>query len=186
VAEALGMAPDDLTEVALDLFTAWLSGQRRYPTLSQQNQDWYRTILARAGKTNPTRDELKSWFAMPHGTAQYLAGVFYDPTVDTSDQALQESIADRIVEGIQEAQKDGVLGAETVTVWLTPKAGRALEALVIAALADDPMTPPTITKQMGATRVTFSANDGLHALCLALGPEATTRIRAAAGLPERA
>ena len=186
VAKELGMAPDDLTDVALDLFAAWLSGQRRFPTLSQQNQDWYRTILARAGKTNPTRDDLKGWFGMPHGTAQYLAGVFYDPAADTADQALHDTIADRLIEGIVEARKDGALGAETATVWLTPKAGRALEALVVAALADDPMTPPTITKLMGTTRVTFSANDGFDALCLALGPEATTSLRAAAGLPAQA
>lgn len=186
VAAELGMAPEDLADVALDLFAAWLSGQRRFPTLSQQNQDWYRTILARASKTNPTRDDLKAWFGMPHGTAQYLAGVFYDPAADAADQALHDTIADRLIDGIVEARKDDVLGAETATVWLTPKAGRALEALVVDALADDPMTPPTITKLMGTTRVTFSTNDGFDALCLALGPDATIRLRAAAGLPAQA
>jgi hypothetical protein len=180
------MAPDDLTDVALDLFEAWISGQRRFPTLSQQNQDWYRAILVRAGKTNPTRDDLKAWFNMPHGTAQYLAGVFYDPVADTADQALRDTIVNRIVDGIVEARKDGVLGAETATVLLTPKAGRALESLVVAALADNPMTPPSITKLMGTARVTFSSNEGLDALCLALGPEAADRLRTAAGAQKRA
>ena len=88
------------------------------------------------------------------------------------------------LENITDAETAVLLGIFKDAVPLKWPAGRALEALVIAALAEDPMTPPTITKQMGATRVTFSANDGLHALCLALGPDSAARIRAAAGLPE--
>lgn len=182
VAEHLGLEIDDLTDVALDLFTVWVSGRRRFPTLSQQNQEWYRAILTRAGKANPTRDELKAWFGMPHGTAQYLAGVFYDPAADVADQALLDDIRDRIVAGITSACKAGVLGSESVTVMLTPKAGKALETAVVAALATDPMPPPTFTRLTGATRVTFSANDGLEALCLALEADAANRIRAAAGV----
>lgn len=44
------------------------------PDLSQQNQVGYRAVLAAAGKSNPSREDLKAWFGLPHGTAQYLAG----------------------------------------------------------------------------------------------------------------
>jgi hypothetical protein len=179
IAEALGMTLDDLQGVAVDLFGAWLGGVSRYPTLSQQNQAWYRAVLSAAGKSNPSREDLKAWFGLPHGTAQYLAGVLYDPSAVHSDEH-KRIVADAVLAGIERARgKDGTLGSSTVTAFVTPAVARTLEALLVEALAVKAQEPPSLTRMTGAVRVSFSRNQGLEPLCAALGDEGA-KIRDAA------
>jgi hypothetical protein len=181
-AAALGLPVEDLDEVAQELFALWVCGQRRYPTLSQQNQEWYRRILERANKVNPSRDDLMQWFGLPHGTAQYLSRVFYDPEADRVDASSRQEILVRVLESIREASADEGLGSASATCYLTPASAKVLKALLVEALGAHPMAPPTLTSSIGVVRVTFSANDGLSAICLALGEQAAAQIRSAAGL----
>lgn len=178
IAAALGMPEEDLQRVAGELFGAWLAGASRYPTLSQQNQAWYRAVLTAAGKSNPSREELKAWFGLPHGTAQYLAGVLYDPSAVNKDQHKQ-IIAKAVVEAIVRARTDGQLGSNTVTAFLTPAVAKTLETLLVEALAVEAQEPPSLTRMTGTVKVTFSRNQGLEPLCAALGKEGA-RIREAA------
>lgn len=171
VAEVLGLPEEQLAKVALKLFGQWLSGRRRYPTLSQQNQDWYREILKVAGKANPSREELKAWFGLPHGTAQYLAGVYYDPEADQAQEQTKADIAARAIAAIAEAGDVGGLGPHDASFYLTPKAAKSLERLLVEALAKTPIAPPTITHLAGSVRVSFSVNRGLEALSWALGEQ---------------
>lgn len=181
-ATALGLPVEQLNDVAHELFASWVTGQRRYPTLSQQNQEWYRTILERANKVNPSREDLKQWFGLPHGTAQYLSSVFYDPEAERLDAEARREILESVLESIREASGDGGLGAATVTCYLTPPSANVLKALLVDTLAVDPMAPPTLTNVIGVVRMTFSSNEGLPAICLALGEEAGKQIREAAGV----
>lgn len=170
IATALGMTVADLREIALDLFAAWLGGATRYPTLSQQNQEWYRAVLAAAGKSNPTRDDLKNWFGLPHGTAQYLAGVLYDPRAEKNQEHV-EVITQAVLAGIRRSSDDaGKLGKNVVTVFLTPAVARTLESLLVEALGKDAQEPPTLTRLTGTVKVSFSKNQGFESLCEALGP----------------
>lgn len=171
VAKALDMPEEQLSDLALDLFGQWLSGQRRFPTLSQQNQEWYRAILSAAGKPNPSREDLKNWFGLPHGTAQYLAGVYYDPEADRATEQTKADIARQAVAAITEAGDGQGLGPNEANFYLSPKMARSLETLLFEALADTPMAPPVLTRLAGTVKVSFSANRGLKALCLALGDQ---------------
>lgn len=171
VAKALDIPEEKLADVALDLFGQWLSGRRRSPTLSQQNQEWYRTILNAAGKSNPSREDLKGWFGLPHGTAQYLAGVYYDPEADRATEQTKADIARSAVAAIAEAGDGQGLGPNEASFYLSPKMAKSLETLMFGALADAPMAPPGLTRLPGTVRVSFSANRGLQALCLALGDQ---------------
>lgn len=171
VAKALDMPEEKLADLALDLFGQWLAGQRRFPTLSQQNQEWYRTVLSAAGKSNPSREDLRNWFGLPHGTAQYLAGVYYDPEADRATEQTKVDIATRAVAAVAEAGDGQGLGANEANFYLSPKMARSLETLLFEALADMPMAPPALTRLAGTVRVSFSANRGLQALCLALGDQ---------------
>ena len=171
VAKDLGLAEEKLADLALELFGQWLSGQRRYPNLSQQNQDWYRAVLTAAAKSNPSREELKAWFGLPRGTAQYLAGVFYDPEADRATEQTKADIAARAVAAIGEAGDQQGLGPNEASFYISPKTAKSLETLLIEALADAPMAPPAITRFAGTVRVAFSANKGLEALCRALGDQ---------------
>jgi hypothetical protein len=171
VAKALDMPEEQLSDLALDLFGQWLSGQRRFPTLSQQNQEWYRAILSAAGKSNPSREDLKNWFGLPHGTAQYLAGVYYDPEADRATEQTKADIARQAVAAITEAGDGQGLGPNEANFYLSPKMARSLETLLFEALADTPMAPPVLTRLAGTVKVSFSANRGLKALCLALGDQ---------------
>lgn len=171
VAKALDMPEEKLAHLALDLFGQWLAGQRRFPTLSQQNQEWYRTVLSAAGKSNPSREELRNWFGLPHGTAQYLAGVYYDPEADRASEQTKADIAKLAVSAITEAGDGQGLGPNEASFYLSPKVARCLETLLFEALADSPMAPPALTRLAGAVRVGLSTNRGLEALCLALGDQ---------------
>ena len=171
IAAAVGMPEEDLQRVAGELFGAWLAGASRYPTLSQQNQAWYRAVLTAAGKSNPSREDLKAWFGLPHGTAQYLAGVLYDPSAVNNDEHKQ-IIADAVVAAIGRASgEDGKLGSNTVTAFLTPAVAKTLETLLVEALAAKAQEPPSLTRMTGTVKVTFSRNQGLEPLCAALGDE---------------
>lgn len=171
VAEALGISEETLADVALDLFGQWVSGRRRFPTLSQQNQEWYRTILRAAGKSNPSREDLKGWFGLPHGTAQYLASVYYDPEADWATEQTKADIAASAVAAIAEAGDEQGLGPNEASFYLSPRMAKSLEALLFDVLADAPMAPPSFTRLAGTVRVGFSTNRGLRALCRALGDQ---------------
>jgi hypothetical protein len=181
-AAALGLSVEELDDVANELFALWITGARRYPTLSQQNQEWYRTILGRANKVNPSREQLKQWFGLPHGTAQYLSGVLHNPDADRHDARARREILDRVLESIREASSEGGLGSASVTCYLTPTSANVLKALLVDVMSARPMAPPTLTAVIGSVRMTFSSNEGLPAICLALGEDAATQIRMAAGL----
>lgn len=171
VAAQLDIPQPQLEALALDLFGQWLSGRRRFPTLSQQNQEWYRTILSAAGRSNPSREDLKAWFGLPHGTAQYLAGVYFDPEADRATEQTKTAIAQRAVTAIGEAAGDQGLGSSEASFYLSPKMAKALETLLFETLAEAPMPPPTLTRLTGTVKVTFTANRGMQALCQALGDQ---------------
>lgn len=180
VAGALGIPPEDLATLALELFGQWVAGRRRFPTLSQQNQEWYRAILKVADKSNPSREELKTWFGLPYGTAQYLAGVFYDPEADLVQEETMATIAARAVQAIEEASKGhGLTGGLVAVFYLSPSQGKSLKALIVKALADKPMEPPTLTSLLGTVKVSFTANQGLDALGVALGKHGESLFAAA-------
>ena len=179
IADALDMSEAQLQDVAVELFGAWVGGTSRYPTLSQQNQAWYRAVLAAAGESNPSRENLKAWFGLPHGTAQYLAGVLYDPHAVPNDEHKQ-IIVDAVLAGIKQAQDgDGKLGSNLVTAYLTPEVARSLEGFLVEALAKKAQEPPSLTKMTGTVKLSFSRNQGLEPLCDALGP-AGAQVRQAA------
>ena len=179
IAGQLDMPVEDLQRLTAELFGAWLAGTSRYPTLSQQNQAWYRSVLSAAGKSNPTRDELKAWFGLPHGTAQYLAGVLYDPHAVPNDEHKQ-IIVEAVLAGIERARDgDGKLGSNPVTAFLTPEVARSLEGLLVEALSKKAQEPPSLTRMTGTVKLTFSRNQGLEPLCDALG-DAGAKLREAA------
>lgn len=162
------VSPADLAGLLLELSGEWVSGARRYPNLGQLNLEWYRRVLQLAGVSNPSRDDLKYYFNLPHGTAQYLASALYNPTalpLPNDVQAIEGALkAEMAVMGITKIATTGV------QFNLSPRLGKVLRALVESeqrhAIVARPS--PSIKSQIGVDVVAAKQGDGAEVLCRAL------------------
>ena len=79
--------PDDLAQALLPLavgaWLSWLSGEKRYNSLTEQYTDWieqiYKNLLPQTEA--PSVDRLFNSFNVPYGQAQYIARVLTNRTL---------------------------------------------------------------------------------------------------------
>jgi len=141
-----------LVELATAAWVDWLSGEKRYTSMTQQYADWVEAIYVELlpGDERPSTERLYNYFNMPYGQAQYVARVLNNKSLavwrrQAHDQ-LKEMMAKRLAEVEHWLADGGSDPHTTVELVMDKLAYLELKAACERIFQQDPdgFIPPTV------------------------------------------
>jgi len=133
-----------LAQMAADAWVEWLSGNKRYSSLTEQYADWAEDISVSLLPEDeaPSADRLYNSFSIPYGQAQYIARLLNNKTLTQWRQRAMEQLKDRMGEKLGEA--DDILRGGDATVDIEVIMGKLayleLRAIYERLFEEDPDT----------------------------------------------
>jgi len=105
-----------LAKMAADSWVDWLSGSKRYSSLTEQYADWAEDIYVSLLPEDeaPSADRLYNSFSIPYGQAQYIARLLNNKTLTQWRQRAMDQLKSRMEDKLAEA--DDILRSGDATV----------------------------------------------------------------------
>lgn len=143
----------------------WISGDRRYRSLTEQYAEWiedfYRELLS--ADEVPDAARLYNSFNVPYGQASYIARILKNKALTQWRRKARQELRDKLAAVRDQAKRNTEKkdGDRMISLSMTSTAGLEMEQVFTAAYKHDgTLTPPVIKgRTMGMVTMEFRSED---------------------------